>query len=102
MYRENDDGNQVRSGVPRLGEYVHPAPSSFLIANHSDNVPSRIYSVMSSEAALSLLHVPSLPPLAQHGGILTPSTALGDVIVKRLSEAGYWEIASTVVQHPDN
>ena len=57
---------------------------------------------MSSEVALSLLNVPSLPPLAQHGGVLTPATALGDVIVRRLSDTGFWEVRSEVVQHPDD
>lgn len=49
---------------------------------------------MASEAALALLDTSILPWIAQHGGVLTPATALGDVIVSRLSDAGFWVIKS--------
>ena len=57
---------------------------------------------MSSEVALALLDRSTLPPLAHHGGVLTPSTALGDVIVKRLKKCGFWDVESELVQHPDD
>ena len=53
--------------------------------------------VMASEAALALLDTTTLSPLARHGGILTPATALGDVLVSSLSARGLWEIKSDVV-----
>jgi short subunit dehydrogenase-like uncharacterized protein len=41
------------------------------------------------ESALSLaLDADSLPGGSQRGGILTPASGLGDVLLKRLSEAG--------------
>ena len=52
---------------------------------------------MASEAALALLDVSALPWMAQHGGVLTPATALGDVIVSKLSDSGFWEVKSDVV-----
>lgn len=52
---------------------------------------------MASEAALALLDTTTLSPLARHGGILTPATALGDVLVSSLSARGLWEIKSDVV-----
>ena len=76
---------------------LQPTPYSLSVLFHQLTQHIFVTLVMASEVALSLLHVPSLPPLAQHGGILTPATALGDVIVRRLTEAGYWEIGSTVV-----
>jgi hypothetical protein len=72
-------------------------------------------SVMVSECALSLLLPPpsktasslagfaptslpaGLPALARKGGVLTPATAFGDVLVTRLEETGRFEIESRVV-----
>jgi hypothetical protein len=58
--------------------------------------------VMSSECALALLDRSTLPPMALHGGVLTPATALGDNIVKRLKKCGFWDVESELVQHPDD
>jgi hypothetical protein len=55
-----------------------------------------------SESALALLDVPSLPPLAHHGGVLTPATALGHVIVQRLKEVDLVDVKTSVLQHPDD
>ncbi|PFH52215.1 hypothetical protein AMATHDRAFT_57582 [Amanita thiersii Skay4041] len=68
---------------------------------------------MISESALSLLlpprssnssadstsysAIPTLPLLAQKGGVLTPMTAFGDVLLKRLEDTGLFEFTSTVV-----
>ncbi|KAK2463055.1 hypothetical protein APHAL10511_004710 [Amanita phalloides] len=73
-----------------------------------------VTAVMVSECALSLLlppvsskstettatysALPSLPPLAQKGGILTPATAFGDVLVQRLQDSGRLQFSSSVVQ----
>lgn len=43
--------------------------------------------VMLGESALSLLDADALPP--SPGGVLTPATALGDVLVERLRGAGF-------------
>ena len=40
---------------------------------------------------------PSLPPLAHNGGLLTPSTALGDVLVQRLLKTGKFSVETEVV-----
>ena len=40
---------------------------------------------------------PSLPPLAHSGGLLTPSTALGDVLVERLVKTGRFVVETEVL-----
>ncbi|KAF8624483.1 hypothetical protein AX17_007112 [Amanita inopinata Kibby_2008] len=70
--------------------------------------------VMISESALSLLlpppsadslettttysAIPTLPALAQKGGVLTPMTAFGDVLICRLEDTGLFEFSSSVVR----
>jgi len=70
-------------------------------------------SIMISECALALLLPPvsanskettatysaisTLPPLAQKGGVLTPMTAFGDLLVQRLQDTGVFEFSSSVV-----
>ncbi|KAF8913286.1 Saccharopine dehydrogenase-domain-containing protein, partial [Mucidula mucida] len=51
-------------------------------------------SVMLSECALALLHPETLPEMALRGGVLTPATACGEAIVKRLKLRGYsrWRV----------
>ena len=55
---------------------------------------------MIAEAALSLILPPpagtSLPPLATKGGVLTPSTALGMVLIERLSLSGKVQFKSEI------
>ncbi|KAL5512462.1 hypothetical protein ACEPAG_3115 [Sanghuangporus baumii] len=54
--------------------------------------------VMASEVALSLLTAQEkLPLLARKGGVLTPMTALGPILLKRLSASGRFEIESSVL-----
>ena len=40
---------------------------------------------------------PSLPPLAHSGGLLTPSTALGDVLLQRLVKTGKFSVETAVL-----
>ena len=39
----------------------------------------------------------ALPPLAREGGILTPMTAFGDVLLHRLEETGRFEFSSSII-----
>ena len=56
---------------------------------------------MMVESALSLALPPppgtQLPPLAFRGGVLTPSTAMGEVLVERLRKSGKVVVESRVV-----
>ncbi|EIN06379.1 hypothetical protein PUNSTDRAFT_136243 [Punctularia strigosozonata HHB-11173 SS5] len=53
---------------------------------------------MISEAALALaLEHDKLPAMGQEGGVLTPMTALGDVLVDRFKRSGRFEIESEVI-----
>ncbi|OBZ69645.1 hypothetical protein A0H81_10198 [Grifola frondosa] len=55
--------------------------------------------VMISECALALLlDKASLPTFAQGGGVLTPASAFGEVLVKRLEASGRMHFESAVVQ----
>ncbi|KAF8627620.1 hypothetical protein AX15_004318 [Amanita polypyramis BW_CC] len=72
-----------------------------------------VTSAMISECALSLLlppvsansaetsaiysAIPTLPPLAQKGGVLTPMTAFGDVLLERLRDTGLFQFSSSIV-----
>lgn len=50
------------------------------------------------ECALALLlNRQELPALGKEGGILTPTTALGDVLVRRLEECGKFQFHSEVI-----
>ena len=54
---------------------------------------------MISECALALLQDDaSLPPHAHLGGVLTPATALGSVIVSRLEAANLLHFESQIVR----
>ena len=39
----------------------------------------------------------ALPLLAREGGILTPMTAFGDVLLQRLEETGRFEFSSSII-----
>ena len=43
----------------------------------------------------------ALPPFAREGGILTPMTAFGEVLLQRLEETGRFEFSSTIVSDHD-
>ena len=56
---------------------------------------------MISESALAiLLNHDELPDIAKEGGVLTPASALGDVLVRRLEASGRFLIESEVVLGP--
>ncbi|TFK45010.1 Saccharopine dehydrogenase-domain-containing protein [Crucibulum laeve] len=69
------------------------ATSSPLLASPSSN-PS---SSLSRHAKPTYDPLSVLPALARQGGVLTPMTAFGDVLVKRLEETGRFEFGSWVV-----
>ncbi|KAI0316430.1 NAD-P-binding protein [Amylostereum chailletii] len=50
-----------------------------------------------AESALCLLNPASLPGLAQNGGILTPMSAFGDVLIERLEQRGLVSIESAII-----
>lgn len=53
---------------------------------------------MISESALSiLLDGDKLPLLGRRGGVLTPTTALGDVLIGRLGDTGRFTFSSEVI-----
>ncbi len=57
---------------------------------------------MIAESALAILLSHSeLPQAAQEGGVLTPSTALGDVLLKRLESTGRFTFESEVIIRGD-
>ncbi|KAL4261168.1 Saccharopine dehydrogenase-like oxidoreductase [Pleurotus pulmonarius] len=59
-------------------------------------------SVMAAESALCIVFsYASLPPLARGGGVLTPVTAFGDVLIERLTGCGLFEFTSEVLQGGD-
>jgi short subunit dehydrogenase-like uncharacterized protein len=57
---------------------------------------------MLAESGLALVLPPpegtSLPPLGRIGGVLTPATAMGQVLVERLRKSGKVVIESEVVE----
>jgi short subunit dehydrogenase-like uncharacterized protein len=57
--------------------------------------------VMAGESALSLL-LDNLSPLAVRGGVLTPITAFGDNIIRRLAANDRFEITTGIVASPDD
>ncbi|KAG6329381.1 hypothetical protein ID866_9707 [Astraeus odoratus] len=55
--------------------------------------------IMTSEAALALvLDKDHLPPFGRRGGVLTPATAFGDVLIRRLNASGRISIHGEVLQ----
>ncbi|KAL4079024.1 Saccharopine dehydrogenase-domain-containing protein [Scleroderma citrinum] len=55
-------------------------------------------SILVSEAALAIvLDKDGFPPLGRHGGVLTPATAFGDVLIRRLHACGHFNIESEVL-----
>ncbi|KIM68134.1 hypothetical protein SCLCIDRAFT_1209538 [Scleroderma citrinum Foug A] len=55
-------------------------------------------SIMISESALALvLNKDSLPPFGRRGGVLTPMTAFGDVLIQRLNACGRISIESAIL-----
>lgn len=73
-----------------------PSPST--IVSSVLKVMSSPLVVMIAESALALLKPAKLTPIAQEGGVLTPMSALGDVLIKRLKATGRFEVESEVVE----
>lgn len=57
--------------------------------------PSKTVSSLAGFASTSL--PAELPALARKGGVLTPATAFGNVLVTRLEETGRFEFESRIV-----
>ena len=55
------------------------------------------FPVMVTESAIALLDTSKLTPLAREGGVLTPVSAFGDEIVKRLEASGRFQFESTIL-----
>lgn len=53
--------------------------------------------VIISESAISLLDTSSLSPLARQGGVLTPMSALGEELIRKLEVSGRFEFESRVL-----
>jgi short subunit dehydrogenase-like uncharacterized protein len=53
---------------------------------------------MIAESALAIaLDKKSLPTLGQIGGVLTPASALGDVLVRRLERSGLFDFEHDII-----
>lgn len=71
----------------------------YLLARKGGGLIESLASGMLVESALSLtLSHDRLPALAKEGGVLTPATAFGDVIVDRLNATDEFEIESMTLQ----
>ncbi|VDB91334.1 unnamed protein product [Peniophora sp. CBMAI 1063] len=64
----------------------------------SKGSPLYTTSVIVAEAALALLDPSSLPELARQGGVLTPMTAFGDVLLDRLENTGQWTLSAEILR----
>lgn len=85
----------VTSSVPVAGK---PATHVRTVLRAQGDPGYALAAVMISEGALALLlSRDELPEAALEGGVLTPSTALGDVLVQRLRQSGRFEIESEVI-----
>jgi short subunit dehydrogenase-like uncharacterized protein len=54
--------------------------------------------VMLTEGAIALLDTSRLTPLAKQGGVLTPVSAFGDELVRRLEESGRFEFETNILR----
>jgi short subunit dehydrogenase-like uncharacterized protein len=65
---------------------------------HGDGDVAYILSAeMTTESALALLFdKDSLPPLSRGGGVFTPASGLGNVLVRRLDRTGSWKFESVI------
>ncbi|KAL6305121.1 Saccharopine dehydrogenase-domain-containing protein [Sparassis latifolia] len=102
---EGPSDKVLEAGFIEATNYTTSAPSPDLPETHVKTVlrgrgdPGYLLSSMIiSECALALLLDKSLlPPLARVGGVLTPASALGDVLINRLEACGRFEFESVVV-----
>jgi hypothetical protein len=80
--------------------YLGSAGSCFhyLFISCSSTILFHPAKVMISESALALVcSHDKLPNLARKGGVLTPMSALGDVLIERLQSTGRFEFTSEIV-----
>ncbi|TDL16448.1 hypothetical protein BD410DRAFT_795386 [Rickenella mellea] len=85
----------ITSSAPAPGREVTHVKTS--LRGHGD--PGYLLTaIMITEAALACLTTSTLPLLGQKGGVLTPMTAFGDVLVERLRMSGRFEFESFVVR----
>ncbi|KAH9046788.1 NAD-P-binding protein [Lactarius hengduanensis] len=76
-----------------------PRYAKSVIKGHGDP-GTLLTAAMVGESAIALL-LDELPPLAKGGGVLTPVTALGDNIIRRMKACERFEITSGIVDGPD-
>ncbi|KAI0828046.1 Saccharopine dehydrogenase-domain-containing protein [Trametes gibbosa] len=93
---------EMNQGFLKLTNYTSTASSPASVAKTimwgKGDPGYRLTACMISECALGLLlEDSSLPVSARPGGILTPATALGDVIVRRLEGTGSMRFESEVI-----
>jgi short subunit dehydrogenase-like uncharacterized protein len=85
-----------RRGVSHHCKCV-PSPASSYV-RRSDGFFWDVFTVTCVESSLSILFdFDKLPKLGQEGGVLTPMSALGDVLVDRLERTGRFEQHSEIV-----
>jgi short subunit dehydrogenase-like uncharacterized protein len=95
MSRANWNGKAV--GISSLQVRLFSYPSYLQRPDHYLTIPCTC-TVTCVEASLSiLLDFDKLPKLGQEGGVLTPMSALGDVLVDRLERTGRFVQHSEVV-----
>ncbi|OSX61816.1 hypothetical protein POSPLADRAFT_1047071 [Postia placenta MAD-698-R-SB12] len=93
------EATNYTASAPRAGE---PEVHVKTVMRGSGDPGYELTSVMIGESALAiLLDKASLPALANQGGILTPASALGEVLVRRLEATGRVQFESTVVRPGD-
>ncbi|KAI0289377.1 Saccharopine dehydrogenase-domain-containing protein [Russula brevipes] len=94
----------VPVAVQASGDAAGSGPADHTLENGS--MDSRgsgtlLTAALVGESALALLF-DKLPPLAAEGGVLTPMTAFGDSLVRRLEANARFEITSGIVDNPDD
>ncbi|VDB91332.1 unnamed protein product [Peniophora sp. CBMAI 1063] len=65
----------------------------------SNTSPLYLTSIIAGEAALSLLDPSQLPELARKGGLLTPMTAFGGVLLERLETSGHCALSAEMLDY---
>ncbi|OCH89442.1 NAD(P)-binding protein [Obba rivulosa] len=95
----------MQNGWVKATNYTSSVPTSAQPALHVKSAmrgrgdPGYLLtSVMIAESALALLlDNAQLPPLAHAGGVLTPASALGEVLMRRLEKTGRVEFESVIL-----
>ncbi|KAI9067474.1 hypothetical protein FKP32DRAFT_264745 [Trametes sanguinea] len=103
---EGPSAAALENGSFTVTNYTATASAPFARAKstvHGKGNPGYLLtSVMAGESALCLLlDEESLPIMARRGGVLTPATAFGRVIVRRLQETGRMRFDSEIIGQED-